>query len=387
MNRRNYMRHQLILIILIIGILDSSNYLYTVSASDVGAPDAYLYVADLNEIILDGVIEDDEYPDTIRINDIQGNYVNDLSWGHNNTHLAIGMAFEGTGWVSIGLGEIGVTMFGADIIMGSVSGNQVIIKDMHSTGQAIPIEDQDSYIQPNNVAGIEADGQTLIELIIPLQSDDIVGNDHNWFVNNTYGFYTAYHETDDNFNSTHTAHSGHLTVKVVDNPPEAIEIQLTLNATVNQDSDTILLSSKTVGIIDNKPVPWIEISFYRRTLYGYLLYNTSISDENGIATTEIVVDFRGNVTLTAMYTGSENYKRAEITTWVIIDYLVQTEEEFNDLRDTFNDKYLIRNFLLILLYVILIILLISYVSVVLDLFLLYRSRYKEISLAEESEKQ
>jgi hypothetical protein len=342
----------------------------------------------LDAITLDGEIGNEEYTDTILVTDLGGDFVNTLSWDHNFTHLAIGMVFEATGWVSIGLGEIGVSMFSADIIMAYVVGNQVTIKDMHGTGLEEPTEDLDSYIQANLVAGLDNSTHTTLELIIPMQSDDVAGKDHDWHSNNTYGFFTAFHSTIDDFTTEHTSHSTSLKVEVVSFPAEPKEIDIKMNVT-SIIAGNITLTVEVKGIDDNLPLVGLEINFYRKTLYGRLLYGSAISDGGGIAKTEISVETTGNVTFAAIYEGSALIKRTIYEKWIVIDPIDDTpsEEEFGDLRDTFNDKFLIRHFLLIILYIMLAGLLIMYVSVFFDLGHIFRLRnWTKNNLAKEDEK-
>jgi hypothetical protein len=381
------MNNRIIIAILIIGLLNSYCVSINVSAADVEAPDAYLFLTDVDEIVLDGIIEENEYPDTIVINTALGGYSNNLSWGHNTTHLAIGMVFNCTGWVAIGLGDVGIAMAGADVIMGSVDGDQVTVKDMSSEGYSSPEGDDVSYIQSNNIAGSESSGQTILELIIPLQSNDVDGKDHNWLVNNTYGFFTSFHETEDDFTVPHGigTHSQSLTVEILSIPAEVKEIQMTMSITNGIDPNILVLETLIVGVDDNKPIKGLEIGFYRKTLYGVLLYGSAITDENGLATTEITIDFSGNITFVALYQGSILIKRSETTETLLIEEPADdlADQEFDDLRDTFNDKHLIRNFLLILLYIVLSILLIMYTTVVFDLYQVYRLRNEKEEDAKE----
>ncbi len=369
------MRNKMNIILLIISLVSSLNYSIAVSTIESDAPDAYLFLTDLDNIVLDGIIEEEEYPDTVAMTDISGTIVNYLSWGHNNTHLAIGLVFNATGWVAIGLGEVGLSMGTADLIMGSVDGNQVIVKDMYTHGVNIPTEDNDTYIQSKFTAGRESSDQTFIEIIIPLQSSDVTGHDHNWSTNNTYGFFTAFNDIDDDFNSKHTLYSRPFTVTVLTITALVIEIQLTMNITESLEPGKLIISALVVGKDDNEPINHLEIGFYRDTLFGKLLYGSAFSNETGFAITEIILDFFGNVTFIALYEGSEFVKRNEISmTSYFEPSTVQSKEDFGDLRDVFNDKYLIRSFLLILLYIIISALFIAFLTVIFDLGQIFRFR-------------
>jgi hypothetical protein len=118
------------------------------------------------------------------------------------------------------------------------------------------------------------------------------------------------------------------------------------------------------------------------------LYGSAVSDGDGIAQTEISVETSGNVTFIAIYEVSAFIKRGESEKWFIIHPIGETtsEEEFGDLRDTFNDEFLIRHFLLIILYIMLAGLFLMYVSVVFDLGQIFRLRnWSENSIKKEDE--
>ena len=162
-----------------------------------------------------------------------------------------------------------------------------------------------------------------------------------------------------------------------------------MNVTSSITPGNLTLTAIVMGVDDNLPVGGLDINFYRKTLYGKLLYGSSKSDGDGIAQVEITIETTGNVTFTAIYEGSAFIKRTESEKWLIIDPIGETTsgDEFGDLRDTFNDKYLIRHFLLIILFIMLSGLFLMYVSVFSDLSKIYRLRnWTKDNLTKEDEK-
>jgi hypothetical protein len=360
-------------------LLPSSNNHNQVFAQT-DTPDAYIYFSDFSEINIDGIINENEYPQSIAISSL--NY---LSWVHNNTHLAIGLTFNCTGWIGIGLGEVGSGMASADMIVASITNNQVSISDMYATGRNTTIEDSDSYIDLNQVAGSETTDQTILEMIIPLQSSDTAGNDHNWQVNNTYGFFTAYHEDSDDFTVEHTSHSPKLTTRLLPTPANVKVIELDFNIEVTNIT-TLILSAHVTDLILNSSVSDLEIEFYRKTEFGRLLLGSDPTDVNGNASITIDIDFSGNVSLLAYYAGSEFIEKSEVAqNWLSPIPYQDDDEKFGDLRDTFNDEFLIRHFLTGLLIIILIVLTLAYLTVFTDLAKLFNLRNHVHKTEEEVE--
>lgn len=164
--------------------------LYPVSAKN---SEVMLYDSDLSLITTDGVVNNNEYPQTIAI----WNYKNEftlahLSWAHNDTHLSIGIVAELTGFIAFGMNSedyTGNAMIGANMIISSVVGNDLTIGDYHSVGQQAPIIDDNEYESLQLAQGQEQGGVTSVEFTIPLTSTDI--DDISWEVDKQYSFFLA----------------------------------------------------------------------------------------------------------------------------------------------------------------------------------------------------
>lgn len=342
-------------------------------------PFTYLYYSDFSSIILDGEIVDGEYPDSLELFDLGGNYVSTLVWGHNLTHIAIGMTVLGSGWLGLGLGEVGVTMTGADIIMGYVKNDGgVVLEDMSSISQGKPTIDDDSYIVMNATGGLETQETTTIEFIIPLASEDTDGKDHNWQVGGTYGFFTAYHVAADNLGFGHTSHTGLHTVKVLPQsniPPNKIDMALSV---VPHDENgsvtvTILLTEET----DSLDLSGIKIGIYEKSLFGKALLDIITTDAFGLVQKDIGVEVLDQITIISVLPAEVDSKRVEALDK--IEFLNGQEEDdivYDDLRDIFGSR-MMRNIMLTLFLLLIVALIVSYIGVLLDMFAIFLEGKKE----------
>ncbi|RMG33757.1 MAG: hypothetical protein D6732_11665 [Methanobacteriota archaeon] len=180
------------------------------------AANTTLYYSDFASAKLDGKVDDGEYPTTFKVADHldSENYFLNVAWGHNKTHIFIALWGEFTGWVGFGMNEPGAGMTGADMVISSVKNGVATAQDYHAIGNTPPIVDDSQF--PIEVAGTEENGITTVELRFPLASDDTAGQDHNWEIGGTYGFFFAAHESSDTL-TYHTWHSDdELSVTIAD---------------------------------------------------------------------------------------------------------------------------------------------------------------------------
>lgn len=304
-------------------------------------PFTYLYYSDFSSIDLDGEITVGEYPDSLELLDLGGDFVSTLAWGHNLTHIAIGMTVPGSGWLGLGLGEIGVSMTGADIIMGYVKDDGgIILEDMSAISQGKPSLDDDSYIDMAYVNGTETQETTIIEFIIPLASDDVAGKDHNWSVNETYGFFTAYHESADNLGFKHTTHTASLSVKVLPieyDPPVKIDMTLSVRPHISQGHVTVAiqLSEET----NNLDLSGIKLGIYEKSIFGKVLIDTITTDSFGFIQKDVEVEILELITIISILPANEEVKRVE--SQGDIELVVSTdieEQTYGDLRDIVGER-------------------------------------------------
>ncbi len=190
----------------------------------ISAANTTLYYSDFQSADLDGVVSDGEYPTVFKVaadpnTDL---FFLNVAWGHNKTHLFLALWGEFTGWVGFGMNEPGVGMAGADMVIASVENNVATAADYYAIGNTPPIEDDNQF--PIEVAGKEENGITTIELRFPLASDDTAGQDHNWEIGGTYGFFFAAHESSDALTYHTWRSSPDLSVTIADegeSPPDA----------------------------------------------------------------------------------------------------------------------------------------------------------------------
>ena len=174
--------------------------------------DTKLYYRDFSNLAIDGVIGSDEYATSFEVSHYaDGSVFLTVSWSHNSTHIAIGLEGKLTGFIGFGMNDPGKGMAGADMVIVSVENNVATAGDYYSTGNIAPTLDDDQF--PMEVAGKEENGVTTVEVVFPLTSEDAAGQDHNWKVGGTYGFFFAAHETSDEL-VYHTWHSKLYTVEI-----------------------------------------------------------------------------------------------------------------------------------------------------------------------------
>lgn len=146
---------------------------------------------------IDGVIVDGEYP---HMTDAAGFRV---YWRNDAARLHVGLVSPGTGYVAIGFDPEN-RMEGANFILGAVSGGRTVARDDYGTGPMAHEADtvvggQDHILE---ASGREANGQTVFEFVIPLDSRD--GADKRLVPGHTYTILVAYHSANDSFSAKHS---------------------------------------------------------------------------------------------------------------------------------------------------------------------------------------
>ena len=144
---------------------------------------------------VDGMIGDEEYRHTL--NDPATGIA--VHWQNNAMTLHVGLVSPGTGWVAIGF-DPGLRMKDANIIIGAVKDGGLLVQDHFGTAPTSHREDSTSQIV--QATGIEADGKTVIEFVIPLQSND--PSDKPLQPGQTVSVILAYHASSDSFSSRHS---------------------------------------------------------------------------------------------------------------------------------------------------------------------------------------
>jgi hypothetical protein len=155
---------------------------------------------------VDGVIKPGEYAGQT---DVVGVEVN---WSVDRSALRVGLVSPGTGWVAIGFDPQSM-MDKANLILGAVVNGAVVARDDVGTGPFSHAPDtsvggQDSLLA---AAGREANGQTVFEFAIPLNSGDPA--DRPLSVGQTIKILVAYQATSDGFSERHSRRgSGEITL-------------------------------------------------------------------------------------------------------------------------------------------------------------------------------
>jgi hypothetical protein len=148
--------------------------------------------------MIDGVIEPDEYRHALT----DPGTGMEVHWQNDATDLYIGIVSPGTGWEAIGFFPIR-KMQGANIIIGAVNKDGLAIEDHYGASPTSHRADKASQIMQS--AGVETDGKTVIEFVIPLSSDD--PNDVSLVLGTDVTIILAYHVASDRLTAHHTKRS------------------------------------------------------------------------------------------------------------------------------------------------------------------------------------
>jgi len=148
--------------------------------------------------MIDGVIEPHEYRHSMT----DPGTGMEVHWQNDATYLYVGLVSPGTGWEAIGFDPTR-KMQGANIIIGAVSEDSLVIEDHYGASPTSHREDKASQILQS--AGVEAEGKTVIEFVIPLASDD--PNDVSLVPGTDVTVILAYHVASDRLTARHTKRS------------------------------------------------------------------------------------------------------------------------------------------------------------------------------------
>lgn len=159
------------------------------------------YVED-SAVVVDGSLEPDEY---IAAYSDAGTGI-DVYWEHNGSHIKIGLDSPGSGWISIGFGPRGIGMDGANIVLGYVDEEGLVILDEVGIGRNhFPDGERGGRDDISDASGSMEGERTILEFVFPLSSGDQL--DHSFKSNKTYGFFLGYHATAKDSSAYHTARS------------------------------------------------------------------------------------------------------------------------------------------------------------------------------------
>jgi hypothetical protein len=121
----------------------------------------------------DGVIADGEYAHEVGAGAVR------VLWRNDAESLWLALVGETTGWVAVGIDPEN-RMQGANFILGAVDGDTVSVWDAYGTAPVGAHPTDESLGGTNDIlafGGTERDGQTIIEVQIPLASGDAYDQD------------------------------------------------------------------------------------------------------------------------------------------------------------------------------------------------------------------
>ncbi|GAB4309101.1 MAG: hypothetical protein Kow0097_09990 [Candidatus Bipolaricaulota bacterium] len=146
--------------------------------------------------VTDGAIGDGEYRQSAE--DPRSGAT--LFWRNGLVVLFAALRSPGTGWVSAGFDPVN-RMQGANYIIAAVTPAGIAIEDHFGTGTTSHRRDaRDDVLR---AAGTVSGGQTVVEFVIPLDSDD--PEDKSLVPGKAYTVLLAYHRSSTSFTAIHTA--------------------------------------------------------------------------------------------------------------------------------------------------------------------------------------
>jgi len=168
------------------------------TASSPGEPTAFGKQAGRFESV-DGVIEPGEYAHEVRVGGM------DVFWSNDAELLWMGLSAPATGYVAVGFDPVRRKV-GANYIIGYVKDGEAIIRDHVGTRGNLHEADTDVGGTDDLLAsdGTEANGRTVLEFVIPLDSGD--EKDRPLQPGESYELQTAYQENRDDLISWHSRH-------------------------------------------------------------------------------------------------------------------------------------------------------------------------------------
>ena len=181
-----------------------ADHAWRIELPDLQADTSIAFVHDLDFVdirwapYLDGTIEDGEYASEM----IDAATAMSVFWQHDGILLYVGLEAPGTGWLSIGFGPER-RMQGANILIAAIADGTLTIEDHYGHTQTSHRTDEvDHVIQ---AAGSEADGRSIVEFAIPLDSGD--GEDAALAPGDEVAIILAYHGSNDSLIARHTKRS------------------------------------------------------------------------------------------------------------------------------------------------------------------------------------
>ncbi|MFC2082034.1 DOMON domain-containing protein [Candidatus Bipolaricaulota bacterium] len=155
---------------------------------------------------IDGSIGKSEYRNEMRDSAIGMT----VYWQNDAETLFIGLMSPGAGWLSIGFGPER-QMEGANIVIAAISDGELVIEDHYGNAPTSHRQDLTDHII--QAAGVEVDGQSVLEFAIPLVSDD--SQDVDLTAGESVAIILAYHSSNDSLTARHSQRA--TTVLQLDN--------------------------------------------------------------------------------------------------------------------------------------------------------------------------
>jgi len=268
------------MVMLMILVVMSTGCVITSFASQ---DEVFIPFIETSNVVIDGFIATEEYTGFYH----EAKTGMDIYWEHDGENMYIGLTSPGAGWTGIGFGPQDTGMDGANIIIGYVADDtgELDLSDSIGAGWLHESDsEQGSFDNIVDKAGTQTAEGTIIEFIFPLSSGDI--NDHNFEMNQIYGFFVAFHEASDDFASYHAARSETIMFRIGtpgELPPvsEGAETVLTLEIPEFIEILTPFTINTRLTDLEGTPLEGKLVRFYIITTYGDLFIGEALTDTEG----------------------------------------------------------------------------------------------------------
>ncbi len=273
-----------------------------------------------SNIVIDGVIGSNEYSSVFE----ESKTGMLVYWEHDGTNMYIGLVSPGMGWSAIAFGPQGTGMDGSNILIGYVEETGVVtLADSIGVGwlheQDIDRGGQDNIMEQ---AGTQNAEGTSLEFSFPLNSGD--NYDQTFEIGGIYGFFVAYHETNDDFASYHGVRSDILKLRIGipgELPPSKPETSLILSIPL-ESLEQHEMFTISAHLTNNNGTAMVgeNIKFYLVTTFtpNDIPIGEALTDVNGIAQFEYMHSKSGSIELKAVFEGTSEFAASKDSDTVFI---------------------------------------------------------------------
>lgn len=248
-------------------------------------------------VVIDGIITPGEYP----VSYVDPETRIELHMVHDSSELWVAVTCPGTGWCGVGFGPAGTGMQDANLIMGFVlPDGREALADGFGDNYSMTLDTSAGGTFDVTGSLSEADGRTLFEFRIPLNSGD--GRDFPLLIGTRVGLILAYHLDADDLQTQHTT-MVQVGLILLDATARQPMLSMTAPGVVMAGEDVLAIATLT----DDRGVPIANsiLRFARLDETGRSILGQETTDHQGRATMTIQTSgLDPQVWLEVSYTGN-----------------------------------------------------------------------------------